>query len=82
MRYFAVATLAVLLAATAAHAQVATCKLQAIEKKLTGPTLTTFMKKCETEVQALCDKLADQRKLEAPNRTLFINNCVTSYVGP
>lgn len=80
MRYVAGAVIVSLLS-TAAHAQQATCKLQSIEKKLTGVPLTTFIQKCEEDVQKTCEQLASTRHLEEPAKTLFVNNCVKAFIG-
>jgi hypothetical protein len=80
MRYVAGAVIVSLLS-TAAHAQQATCKLQSIEKKLTGAPLTTFMQKCQEDVQKACEQLASARHLEEPAKTLFLNNCVKAFIG-
>jgi hypothetical protein len=62
-------------------AQQPTCILQAVEKKLDGRARTSFLEKCQVEVQARCETLADQRRLEEPNRKLFVGNCTTTYYG-
>ena len=80
IRYFAAVAVGALIA-TAAYAQRPTCKLQAIEKKLTGPALTGFMKKCEEEMQVVCEKSAIERKLEGPGKAIYTRKCVTTYVG-
>jgi hypothetical protein len=66
---------------TAAHAQRPTCRLQSIEKKLAGPALTSFIKKCEQEMLAVCEKTAEDRKLEGPARASYMRKCVSTYVG-
>jgi hypothetical protein len=80
MRYVAAAVL-VSLMATAGYAQQATCKLQSIEKKLTGQALTNFMEKCGGDVQKTCEQLASARHLEEPAKTLFVNTCVKAFIG-
>jgi hypothetical protein len=40
------------------------------------------MKKCEADVQVLCEKSAEQRKLEGPGQTVFIAKCDSTFVGP
>ena len=80
MRYVAAAVL-VSLMPTAVHAQQATCKLQAVEKKLTAGPLTTFMQKCGDDAQKACEQLASARHLEEPAKTLFVNNCVKASIG-
>jgi hypothetical protein len=79
---YATAAVVTSMLSTVAHAQQPTCILQAIEKKLAGPTRTNFMTRCEADVQSVCENLAAQRRLEEPARTLFINNCLNAYVGP
>ena len=79
IRYVAVAVVAML--PTETYAQQQTCKLQSIEKKLTGPALTTFMQKCENDVETTCEKLTTARNLEEPNRSLFIKTCIKAFVG-
>jgi hypothetical protein len=80
MRYVAAAVV-VSLMSTAGYAQQATCKLQAVEKKLTGPPLTTFLEKCGDDAQKACEQLASARHLEEPAKTIFINNCVKASIG-
>ena len=52
--------LAVLLSSVALNGVYAadTCKAQADAKKLAGAALTSFMKKCENDAKATCDKQA------------------------
>jgi hypothetical protein len=59
----------------------ATCKSQATDKKLAGAALTSFMKKCETDVQAACDASAADKKLSGAAKTSFTKKCVTDAVG-
>jgi hypothetical protein len=66
---------------TPAHAQQATCKLQAVEKKFTGAPFTTFMQKCGDDAQKACEQLPVARRLEEPNKTLFMASCVKGFVG-
>ena len=80
MRILLPFTLAIVFAPPA-FAQEATCILQAIEKKLTGPARRDFMDKCEATVRDTCDKLAEQRRLSSAEKTLFVNTCVPIYVG-
>ena len=82
MRYLiAIASGAVLLAATAAHAQAATCKAQATEKKLAGAALKSFSTKCEKDAKAACDKSAAEKKLAGAAKTSHIKKCVGDAVG-
>ena len=58
-----------------------TCKSQATDKKLAGAALTSFMKKCETDAQAVCDASATDKKLNGAAKTSFTKKCVTDAVG-
>jgi hypothetical protein len=80
MRFLLLFTLAIVFASPAL-AQQATCILQAIEKKLTGPARNDFLEKCEVAVRETCEKLAEQRRFSAAEKTLFVNACVPMYVG-
>jgi len=80
MRFLLPFTFAIVIAPPAL-AQQATCILQAIEKKLTGPVRSDFLEKCEVSVRDTCEKLAEQRRLSAAEKTLFVNVCVPMYVG-
>lgn len=81
MRPIAAIALLAAVIATAAHAQRPTCKLQAIEKKLAGPALNAFMKRCEAEAQAYCDKSAGERKLEGFPRVSYTKRCTAALIG-
>jgi hypothetical protein len=80
MRFFLPFTFAIVFAPPVL-AQQATCILQAIEKKLTGPARNDFMEKCEVTVRDTCEKLAEQRHFSAAEKTLFVNACVPMYIG-
>ena len=69
------------LIAGSAHAQTATCKASATEKKLAGAALTSFMKKCETDAKAKCETAAKEKKLAGAAKTSFTKKCVTDAVG-
>jgi hypothetical protein len=69
------------LVAGTAHAQNATCKANAAEKKLAGAALTSFMKKCETDAKKTCDASAAEKKLNGAAKTSFTKKCVTDAVG-
>jgi hypothetical protein len=66
---------------TPSPAQQSTCKLQAVEKKITAQGMTAFMQKCENEAEAACDRTANVRKLEDPARSLFMRACIRALVG-
>jgi hypothetical protein len=80
MRYVLAAMLAGALA-TAAHAQGATCKVQAADKKLAGAAQKSFMTKCEKDAKAACDKSAADKKLAGAAKTSHVKKCVGDAVG-
>ena len=51
------------------------------EKKLAGAAQTSFMKKCETDATAACDKQAADKKLAGAAKTSFTKKCVSDAVG-
>ena len=55
-------------AVTAAHAQNATCAVQAGDKKLAGAAKTSFVKKC-------CETQAAEKKLAGAAKTSFTTKC-------
>jgi len=60
---------------------VASCKVQATDKKLAGAALNSFMKKCETDAAKACDAAAADKKLSGAAKTSFTRKCVTDSVG-
>jgi hypothetical protein len=80
MRHTAV-VLILCLMPSAAYAQLATCRLQAIEKKLSGPALSSFLETCAEDAQKMCEKLASERRLEEPGKAIFVGKCVKTYTG-
>jgi hypothetical protein len=48
---------------------------------LAGAALSSFMKKCETDAQAVCDASATDKKLNGAAKTSFTKKCVTDAVG-
>ena len=80
MRYVLAAVLMGALA-TAAHAQGATCKVQAADKKLAGAAQKSFMTKCEKDAKAACDKSAADKKLAGAAKTSHVKKCVGDAVG-
>jgi hypothetical protein len=67
--------------AASAHAQTATCKSQATDKKLAGAAMNSFMTKCEKDATTSCDAQADTKKLAGAARTSFTKKCVTDATG-
>jgi len=57
------------------------CAAQAVDKKLAGAALNSFMKKCETDATAACDSSATTQKLSGAAKTSFTKKCVTDRVG-
>ena len=43
--------------------------------------MTSFMKKCETDAAAACDKSAAEKKLSGAAKTSFTKKCVSDAVG-
>jgi hypothetical protein len=72
-------TAALLLATSSAYAD--SCKVEAGSKKLAGAAMTSFMKKCETDATAACDKAAAEKKLAGAAKTSFTKKCVSDAVG-
>jgi hypothetical protein len=58
-----------------------TCKAQAVEKKLAGAAMTSFIKRCEKDAAASCDSAAKQKKLSGAASTSFTKKCVKDAVG-
>jgi hypothetical protein len=80
MRAVLVAAALSLCAATA-HAQGASCKAQAAEKKLAGPALNNFMKTCGTEAQKKCEAEAKEKKLAGAEKSGHMKKCVGGAIG-
>jgi hypothetical protein len=72
-------TAALLLTTSSAYAD--SCKVEAGSKKLAGAAMTSFMKKCETDATAACDKAAAEKKLAGAAKTSFTKKCVSDAVG-
>ncbi|MGE0563518.1 MAG: hypothetical protein AB7O50_03300 [Pseudolabrys sp.] len=71
------------LVAGSAFAQ-GTCKTNAKGsdgKMLAGAALTSYMKKCETDAKASCDKKATDQKLAGAAKNSFTTKCVKDTVG-
>ena len=69
------------LCATSAFAAEASCKSQAVDKKLAGAALTSFMKKCEADATKACETSATEKKLAGAAKTSFTNKCVSDSGG-
>lgn len=53
------------------------CAALAVEKKLAGAALSSFMKKCERDAAAKsCDALAVEKKLAGAAKASFTKKCV------
>jgi hypothetical protein len=53
------------------------CAAQAVDKKLAGAALNSFMKKCERDAAtASCETAATEKKLSGAARTSFTRKCV------
>ncbi len=71
----------VLLSSSAAWADGPTCKGTAVDKKLAGAAMTSFMKKCEADAAKTCDISASDKKLFGAAKTSFSKKCVADAVG-
>lgn len=67
--------------AGSAVAQTATCHSQAMDKKLAGAAMTSFMKKCEKDAAATCNTQAMDKKLAGAAKASFTKKCVNDAVG-
>jgi hypothetical protein len=77
----AAAALILCLMPSPAYAQQATCKLQSIEKKLSGPALSSFLETCAEDAQKMCEHLASERRLGEPGKAIFVSKCIKTYAG-
>lgn len=80
MKYFA-AALMLSACASGALAAEATCKSQALEKKLAGAALESFMKKCETDAATACDVDSKAKKLSGAALDSHMKKCIADKVG-
>jgi hypothetical protein len=80
MKYVVVAAFAAVLI-SAAHAQTATCKATAAEKKLAGAALKSFMTKCQGDAGKACSASAKEKKLAGAAQKSFTTKCVNDKVG-
>lgn len=81
MKFLTAVAFAALLAG-AAHAQTTpTCKAAAVEKKLAGAALKSFMTKCENDAKSACNTSAKEKKLAGAAQKSFATKCVGDKVG-
>jgi hypothetical protein len=57
------------------------CKAQAVDKKLAGAALTSFMTKCEKDAKTACDAQAADKKLSGAAKDSFTKKCIKDAVG-
>ena len=81
MRYVLAAILVGSLA-TAAHAQGATCKVQAADKKLAGAAQKSFLTKCEKDAKSACEIRRPTRSWLAPPRPATSRNASATPSAP
>jgi len=67
--------------ASLAHAQSASCKSQASEKKLAGAAMNSFMKKCEGDARKTCEIDSKEKKLAGAAKNSHMKKCVKDAVG-
>ena len=75
-----IASVALALLSTLAHAGNAACDTKALEKKLSGAAKTSFLKKCErdaaaTAPNAVCLNKAAEKKLAGAAKNSFVKKC-------
>lgn len=70
-----------LFSACIATAAVATCKDEAIEKKLAGAALKSFLTKCEKDAKTACDASAEDKKLAGAAKISYTTKCIRDAVG-
>lgn len=51
------------------------------DKKLAGAAQASFMKKCETDARAACDKAAADKKLAGAAKANFTKKCAEDAIG-
>jgi len=57
----------------------ASCRADAAARNLSGAELADFMRKCQLEAAAMCDRLATERKV-GRERLTFIRKCYNDAV--
>jgi hypothetical protein len=72
---------AAVLSLVAGSALADSCKMQSDGKKLAGAAKDSFMKKCQTDAAAACDKTAADKKLAGAAKESFTKKCVSDAVG-
>jgi hypothetical protein len=72
---------AAILSLAAGSALADSCKMQSDTKKLAGAAKDSFMKKCESDAKAGCDKSAAEKKLSGAAKDSFTKKCVSDSVG-
>jgi hypothetical protein len=73
--------IALALTALSSAAYADSCKATSAEKKLAGAAMTSFMKKCQSDAQKLCNDEAMEKKLNGAAKTSFTKKCVSDAVG-
>jgi hypothetical protein len=58
-----------------------TCKSNAMDKKLAGAAMNSFMTKCTKDAAATCDATAATKKLSGAAKTSFTKKCVSDATG-
>lgn len=81
MRTILIALVLACVGSTASAQDRASCKAQASEKKLAGAAMTSFMKKCEKDAEAVCDASAKDKKLAGAAKSSFTKKCVSDAAG-
>ena len=58
-----------------------TCRQDAVQRNISGTTLTQFLTTCEENAKTKCEAAAGERRLAGPARDSYIKTCVTEVVG-
>jgi hypothetical protein len=57
------------------------CKVTAAGKKLAGAAMTSFMKKCESDAKAACEKSSKDMKLAGAAKASHEKKCMADATG-
>jgi hypothetical protein len=76
-----IAVLAVVFAASFAHAADSACMTAAKDKKLAGAARNSFVKKCEADAKVKCEAAAKEKKLAGAAKNSNVKKCVME-TGP
>jgi hypothetical protein len=58
-----------------------TCKTKAVQQKLAGDALISFVKQCESDAYMACAEKAASKMLAGPASDSFIDKCAMKAIG-